>query len=83
MGTAEEQIRVSDEVKRELDRRRAENESYNDVLERILDEERDLLAGFGAFEDTDRGEAIEDVHERGEDKSRNRIETMAQRRSDG
>lgn len=51
MATADEQIRVSDGVKRELDRRRREGESYNDVLERILDEDRDLLAGFGRWSD--------------------------------
>ena len=38
MAPADEQIRVSPRVKRELDRRRRENESYNDVLERILGE---------------------------------------------
>jgi predicted CopG family antitoxin len=43
---------VSDAVKRELDRRRWEDESYNDVLKRILeDEDRDLLAGFGRWSD--------------------------------
>ena len=83
MGTANEQIRVSDAVKRELDRRRREGESYNDVLERILDEERDVLAGFGAFEGTDRGEATRGVHERGKEKSRERIEEMADARGDG
>ncbi len=40
MGTAADQIRVSDRVKRVLDRLRREGESYNDVLERVLDEER-------------------------------------------
>ncbi len=52
MGTANDQIRVSDLVKRELERRRREGESYNDVLERLLDDEdRDLLAGFGRWSD--------------------------------
>lgn len=52
MGTANEQIRVSDVVKRELESRRREGESYNDVLERILEEgDRDLLAGFGRWSD--------------------------------
>jgi len=83
MGTANEQIRVSDTVKRQLDRRRREGESYNDVLERLLEDERDLLAGFGAFEGTDRGEAMREVHDRGKEKSRERIEAMAELRSDG
>jgi predicted CopG family antitoxin len=39
MATADEQIRVSDRVKRELNRLRREGESYNDVLERVLDED--------------------------------------------
>lgn len=83
MGTADEQIRVSDAVKRELDERRREGESFNDVLERILEDDRDLLAGFGAFDGTDRGETTRDVHERGEEKSRTRISSMADGRSDG
>jgi len=82
MGTANEQIRVSDTVKRELEQRRREGESFNDVLERILDEERDLLAGFGAFKGTDRGEVMRDLHEEGKRKSRERIEAMADSRSD-
>lgn len=49
MGTADEQIRVSDRVKQQLDRRRREGESYNDVLERILDKRTgsDFHEGFG------------------------------------
>lgn len=55
MGTANEQIRVSDRVKRELDRLRREGESYNDVLERVLGEERggDFYDGFGRWSDED------------------------------
>lgn len=54
MATADEQIRVSDRVKRELDRRRREGESYNDVLERVLEEEiagGDFEDGFGRWSD--------------------------------
>ncbi len=53
MGTASEQIRVSGWVKQILDRQRREGESYNDVLERLLEAEsdRDLLAGFGRWSD--------------------------------
>jgi len=49
MGAADEKIRVSDSVKREIERRRQEGESYNDVLERLFstDRDRDLLAGAG------------------------------------
>jgi len=53
VGTANEQIRVSGWVKEILDRQRREGESYNDVLERMLEEksDRDLLAGFGRWSD--------------------------------
>ena len=49
MATADEQIRVSDRVKRILDRQRREGESYNDVLERVLEETEgaDFYDGFG------------------------------------
>lgn len=50
VGAANEQIRISDRVKRELERRKRANESYNDVLERILeDTETDFDDGFGSF----------------------------------
>ena len=51
MGAANEQIRVSDAVKREIERRRREGESYNDVLERMFSTDRDLLTGFGRWSD--------------------------------
>jgi hypothetical protein len=53
MGTADEQIRVSGRVKRVLDRRRREGESYNDVLERVLEEaeEGEFYDGFGRWSD--------------------------------
>lgn len=53
MATANEQIRVSDRVKRALDRRRREGESYNDVLERVLEErtEGNFYDGFGILSD--------------------------------
>ena len=40
-------------MKAELDRRRREGESSNDVLERLLDEstERDFYDGFGTLSD--------------------------------
>lgn len=78
MGTANEQIRVSEVVKRELESRRREGESYNDVLERLLEEgDRDLLAGFGRWSD----EHADRVHERrkaAKKKSKNRMERLAE-----
>ena len=49
MATVDEQIRISDRVKRRLDSRRREGESYNDVLNRLLGEttDSDFEDGFG------------------------------------
>lgn len=79
MATADEQIRVSETVKRELDRRRREGESYNDVLERLLDDERDLLAGFGRWSD-DQADRVRDAHEKSKQKSKDRMRRLS---SDG
>ena len=73
MGTANDQIRVSDTVKRELDRRRREGESYNDVLQRLLDEDRDLLAGFGRWSDG-HADQVREARERSSEKSKQRVQ---------
>jgi predicted CopG family antitoxin len=73
MSTADEQIRVSATVKNELEHRRRGDESFNDVLERLLSDDRDPFAGFGAFEGTDRGAAIRRTHEQGAGKSNERV----------
>lgn len=74
MGTADEQIRVSAGVKRELDRRRREGESYNDVLERLFgtDRERDLLAGAG-FWSSDKAEQVRGTSRKYKEKSDGRM----------
>lgn len=55
MGVADEQIRVSEAVKRKIERRRREGDSYNDVLERLLAEEDagDFDDGFGRWSDSE------------------------------
>jgi hypothetical protein len=55
MGSAEERIRVSEAVKREIERRRCEGDSYDDVLERLLAEDGggDFDAGFGRWSDAE------------------------------
>lgn len=84
MGVADEQIRVSDVVKREIERRRREGESYNDVLERVLSTEpargddRDLLAGFGRWSD-ERADRARESRKSYEEKS---IELMRRRSED-
>ena len=74
MATADEQIRVSDRVKAELDRRRREGESYNDVLERLLDEstESDFYDGFGMLSD----EQADWIRERRQEAKERRRERM-------
>jgi len=64
IATADEQIRVSDRVKHILDRRRREGESYNDVLERVLDEdeEGDFYDGFGRWSE-ERAERVREERE--------------------
>jgi predicted CopG family antitoxin len=78
MATADEQIRVSERVKRELDRRRREGESYNDVLERVFDEDddRDLLAGFGRWSD-DHADRVREVGEKERAESKERMRRLA------
>jgi predicted CopG family antitoxin len=76
MATADEQIRVSDTVKRELDRRRREGESYNDVLQRLLDDDRDLLAGFGRWSD-DHADRVREARGKSTEKSKERMRRLA------
>ena len=76
MGTADEQIRVSDTVKRELDRRRREGESYNDVLQRLLEDDRDLLAGFGRWSD-EHADRVREARETSKQTSKDRMRRLA------
>jgi predicted CopG family antitoxin len=73
MATADEQIRISDRVKKRLDGRRREGESYNDVLDRLLGEttDSDFEDGFGLLSESEgewirekRSEAKRDRKER-------------------
>lgn len=79
MGTADEQIRVSDRVKRQLDRRRRESESYNDVLERVLgeDAETDFYDGFGILSDED-AERIRGRREESKEKRKERMRRLGE-----
>lgn len=76
MGTADEQIRVSDTVKQELNRRRRDGESYNDVLERILEDERDLLAGFGRWSD-EHANRVREARQKSKERSKERMRRLA------
>lgn len=80
MATADEQIRVSDRVKRELDRLRREGESYNDVLERMLEgaDTGDFYDGFGRWSDAE----AEQVRERRKRSKEQRKRRMRERSGD-
>ena len=79
---AEEQIRVSEQVKREIERRKREGESYNDVLVRILDEDDngDFYEGFGRWSDEE-AERVragrQKAKEKRERRLRERVEDVA------
>ncbi|PSP81426.1 hypothetical protein BRC81_00235 [Halobacteriales archaeon QS_1_68_20] len=82
MATADEQIRVSETVKRELDRRRREGESFNDVLERVLSDERDLLAGAGFWSDEE-ADRVREGRKKSKEKSKERMRRLAEGSDEG
>ena len=55
MEVEDKQIRVSESVKRKIERLRREGESYTDILERLLNVEDagDFSDGFGRWSDED------------------------------
>ena len=72
-------IRVSEETKERLRRRKRDDESFNDVITRLLDEDRDLLAGFGAGNDRD-GERLAETVARRKERSRKQIDELSHSR---
>lgn len=79
--SANEHIRVSGETKERLRRRKRDDESFNDVITRLLDEDRDLLAGFGAAADR-AGETLAETVARRKERSQRRIDELAESRED-
>lgn len=79
MATADEQIRVSGRVKNELERLRREGESYNDVLERVLDEDRtgDFYDGFGRWSDEE-AKRVREGRRKSKEKREQRMRTRAE-----
>ena len=69
-------VRVSE---KRLRRRKRNEESFNDVITRLLDEDRDLLAGFGAGNDRD-GERLAVTVARREERSRKQIDELSHSR---
>lgn len=74
MGIANEQIRVSESVKRKIEGRRREGESYNDVLERLLDEADagDFYDGFGRWSDEE-AERVREERRKAKEKRKRRM----------
>ena len=76
MGIANDQIRVSDTVKRELERRKREGESFNDVLERMLgDNSGDFGDGFGRWSDEE-AERVREGHKQDKEKRKARMQRL-------
>jgi predicted CopG family antitoxin len=79
--SANEHIRVSEETKERLRRRKRTGESFNDVIARLLNDDRDLLAGFGAADDRE-GETLAETVARRKERSQRRIDDLAESRED-
>ena len=77
MGAADEQIRVSDRVKTALDRHRREDESYNDVLERLLEEApaTDFYDGLGLLSEAE-AERLREQRDAAEDVRKERARRL-------
>lgn len=65
-------------MKRELERRKREGESYNDVLERVLGEtpDADFYEGFGILSD-DQADAIRKGRDRAKAQRKDRMRRLA------
>ena len=74
MASATDHIRISEKVKKMLDRRKREGESYNDVVERLLSEqpESDFYDGFGRWSD-DEAERVRTGRREAREKQKDRM----------
>lgn len=81
MGVADKQIRVSESVKRTIERRRREGESYNDVLERIFSDERDVdfYDGWGYWSD-EKAERVRKARQQAKAKRKRRMTERVEER---
>jgi predicted CopG family antitoxin len=79
MAKADEQIRVSGDLKERLESMKREGESYNDVLERVLDEERvgDFYDGFGRWSDEE-AERVREGRRKSKEKRKKRLRERAE-----
>jgi predicted CopG family antitoxin len=77
--TADEHVRISAETKERLRQRKREGESFNDTISRLLNDDRDLLAGFGTAEER-AGDTLAETVTHRKEKSHHRIDRMTDRR---
>lgn len=84
MDTRDTTIRLSNETKTRLEHRKRGEESFEAVINRLIDEsaDRDLLAGFGAGADSDRPAVAREIYERSRRESRERIGRIAAQDTD-
>lgn len=78
---ADSHVRISSETKERLRSRKREGESFNEVIERLLEEDRDLLAGFGAA-DAREGDTLAETVSRRKERSERRIDRLAEKRTE-
>ncbi|MFD1632915.1 antitoxin VapB family protein (plasmid) [Haloplanus ruber] len=76
MSDEDHHIRVSESNYRALEARKRGGESFDDVVGRLIDEDRDLLAGFGNLAGTDAGEELERVAESVDEDVERAVETF-------
>lgn len=78
MGTrmGSKNISIREDTYQKLRARRRSDESFTDVIERLLDEQTDFEAGFGAWAGTDAGDVVRETREAMD-------ETMRRRTGDG
>jgi predicted CopG family antitoxin len=74
MASANDHIRISEKVKKMLDRRKREGESYNDVVERLLSEQPDpdFYDGFGRWSN-DEAERVRTARRETKEKQKDRM----------
>lgn len=75
------QIRVSEETYELLRRRKGDNETFDDVVGRLIADERDLLAGFGRADERE-GESLAETYARRKRRSSERQDRLAAARDE-
>ncbi|WP_323173652.1 antitoxin VapB family protein [Natrialba sp. PRR66] len=74
-------LTITEEAYETLKAHKREEESFTDTIIRLTEADRDVMKGFGAFEDVDGfRESVEDVHDQFDADMRERQERLQQRR---